>query len=650
MPSAGAPRRTAVLLLLLLLLGSACATGRPLESTPTLPRPVVDTTATPAPAASPTLVQPTPTAAKKLTLCLPEEPTSLYRYGVASPAAETAWAALYTQDYETLGYAPQAIGLERIPSLAAGDAAVRLVQVSAGDRVVDAAGEVLALAAGVRVRTADGLVTAFAGAPLIMEQIVVDFVMKPRIWADGEPVTADDSVYGFGLAQDPATPGEKGNVARTASYQATGNLRTRWIGLPGFLAQDFATMFWPPAPQHAWGDLSAEELLSAPRANREPLGDGPFRLVSWTPGEMMRLERNPHYYRRDEGLPRLDELTLRFVPDLNNRLALLLGGQCDIVVRDGLDRELIPFFDEAAAQGLAQPVYRDGPQRVELLMGVNSAAGYGDGAGRPDWFEDQRFRQALALCVDRQRLVERFAHGRSRVSDSYVPPGHPLHAVDIPRWPFDPTAANRLLDELGHGDGDNDGTREDSRSGAPLAFSLLAGAAPDERELGQQIASDLGACGLDVTVVAAADAVDSALAGRVFDLALFSSPATAVPDCERFAGWRIPGQEAADTAVAPPAFAATALNVTGWSDPAYDAACAAALGALPGTPRNISAHQEAQRLFAAALPALPLFLDPQTTVTRPGVRHVTNDPSARTDLWNLFAIDHAPADQNGASP
>ena len=482
---------------------------------------------------------------------------------------------------------------------------MRLVPVTTGDRVVNARGDAgHTLAPGEQLLTAGGAVETFDDAALVMEQQVVDFVIKPRTWSDGKPVTADDSVYSFELAADPATPGDKWVIDRTASYLATGTMRTRWTGLPGFRDANFTTNFWPPAPRHIWRDLSAVDLLSAPASARMPIGDGPFQLVSWEPGAQMRLERNPFYFRASEGFPRLDAVLFRFEPDVNARLSGLLDGTCDIVPRDGLTSDLLPFFAEAAADGLLRPVVRAGPQRRTLLLSAGDGT---TGPGQAGPFADAGLRRATALCLDRAGLVARVAHGRSAVSSSYVPAEHPLFAADVARWPYDPLAANRMLDELGYADSDGDGLRDQPATGLPLQLTLLAQRDPITRDVAEQIAHDLRACGLSLTLDLRDDFDPDALDGRPFDLALTSKPAPLIPDCERYASWQTGAGRREDP---PPGLAYTGTaspNLGGWSDPAFDTACAAALRALPGTTAAQDGHEEAQRLFAATLAAIPFY-------------------------------------------
>jgi hypothetical protein len=65
-------------------------------------------------------------------------------------------------------------------------------------------------------------------------------------------------------------------IERTATYETTGELATRWTGLPGFTDSTYFINFWQPLPQHLWGEFSAAELMQADESNRRPVGDGPL--------------------------------------------------------------------------------------------------------------------------------------------------------------------------------------------------------------------------------------------------------------------------------------------------------------------------------------------------------------------------------------
>ncbi len=583
---------------------------------------------------------------KHLTICMSQEPSTLYWHGRETLFDEAVLHGVYENDLTTLSYGYQPQGLETIPSLAQGDAAFRVVPVDAGDKVVDAVGNVVTLEPGIIVVTADGELVTFDGATLLMQQLVVDFALKQRFWSDGNPVTAADSVYSFRLAAHPDTPGDKFKIARTASYQASGNLSVRWAGLPGFKDDSFQTNFQHPLPQHAWEGLSEAELVTAEPSSRLPLGDGPYQIVQWQPGEMIRLEPNPYYYRAQEDLPRLDSVTFQFIPDSNQRISQLLAGQCQIITHDELDKELIPFFLEAQNAQLLKTSIRPGRLRQQISFGVNSWGEYGDGSGRPDWFEDLRVRQAVAMCINRQQIVDTTLSGHSFVPHSFIPAIHPLYAENVRQWSYDQTAANALLDEVGYLDSDLDSVREDPISGADFRVSLITSEDRSERQIAQIIKEQLLECGIDLVIESLPDQLrfaageENRINGRRFDLALTIAQAGHIPACEQFASWQISGPDSEQNLLTGELFTGwDGKNHTGWSDPAYDAACASALDAMPGTEAYTLAHEQAQLIFAENLPILPLYYSPRITAAVPEVPYINNDPSQNSELWNLFAVD-----------
>ncbi|MFQ5398137.1 MAG: peptide ABC transporter substrate-binding protein [Anaerolineae bacterium] len=605
-----------------------------------------ETAFTPEPEASPT-PEPKPPAPKELTVCMAQEPVTLYRYGRSLLVEDAVLHGLFENDFTTLSYATQAQGLEKLPSLADGDAVITAVEVAQGDRVVDTSGNVVPLEPGTRVMTTDGSEIVFDGAPLTLPQMEVNFHMKQRFWSDGAPVTAEDSVFGFTLDADPATPSDKAGVARTASYEAAGELSTRWKGLPGFLDHQYFTRFWPPLPRHLLGNLAVADLPETEAAARLPVGDGPFKITSWVAGESIRLERNPFYYRADEGVPRLDNVTFRFKKDPNDLVGQLLQGRCDVVTHDGLTMELASFLIEAENNNLLVSHFQTGTVYEHIDFGINSWGDYGDGRGRPDWFEDVRVRRAITMCTDRERMVEDILFGRSSVMHTFVPDIHPLYPADLPTWPYDIAAANRLLDEAGYVDSDGNGIREDPASGKEFQVTLDAtGNYRMNQQMAEAFRRNMLDCGIEVSLnylppsEMFSDDPASPLFGRRFDLGLFSWPVGGEPLCRLYASWEITGPDTeTNKATGAPYGGWQSVNNTGWWDAGFDAACRRAMRALPGTPDYTEGHQEALRIFADQVPAIPLLLRLKVAAVSPEVRHFQLDPTQKSELWNLFEID-----------
>lgn len=577
---------------------------------------------------------------KSLVICVGDEPESLYPYSSPrlSAVANHVHQAIYESMVTNLTFGYQAKGIEKLPSLADGDAMIRGAQVKAGDKVYDVNEDIVALRDGVQVRTMDGEVVTFRGEPLILPQMVVRFTLKPLVWSDGMPVTADDSVFSFELAADPETPIPKVDVERTASYQALDEHTVEWTSIPGYLDRNYFLRIWAPYPRHYWSQYSVGELVKAEETTVRPLSDGPFVLDEWVEGDYISLSRNEYYYRAAEGLPRVDQVVIKFVTSSSQLMAQMLAGQCDIATHDGLSIQDGPNLIEAEQGGLLKSFFQIGTVFEHIDFGINPVEDYA--LQRPDWFEDVLVRRAFVMCADRQRMVDELLFGRSEVMPSFVPAVHPLYPEDAETWPYDVTRASELLDEAGFLDADGDGIREDPRSGKPFQVVLLS---PEGNELTERAAQmfrqNLAECGVSVEVrptdseIYFADGPEGPLFGRRFDLAAFPWLIGTEPNCALYLSTRVPS---ADNG-----WNRNYNNETGFADERYDEACQRALKAMPGTPEYQTAHEEALRIWAQQVPIVPLFSRLKVAATLPRVRNFDLDPTEPSELWNLNEIDLA---------
>ena len=584
------------------------------------------------PAPSPTPIDTTP---RSLVVCMVSEPESLYPYsaanlGSAGLAAQAIRHAVYENLYTTLSYGFQAQGLEKMPSLAEGDALISEVTVTGGERVLDAQGRVVTLVAGTLLRDAAGNQVTFDGSPLTMIQMSVTFVMQPLVWSDGTPVTADDSVFSFELAADPLTPVSKEPIDRTVGYEALDERTVVWTGVPGLLDPLYFTNIWPPLPRHQLGDLGPQALLDADASNRQPLSNGPFVIEEWVAGSTLTLVPNEHYYRRDDGYPLLDQLTFLFVENSDQLMARLLSQQCDVATQDGLDVNRASLLLEAEAAGILVPYLQIGNVFEHIDFGVNSDIGV---EARPDWFEDVRVRQAMTMCTDRQRMVDELLLGLSEVSHAYIPSVHPLFPEELTRWPYDVERATALLDEALFLDRDGDGVREEPRVRNPLRLTLYFNASSEIRQKALAIFQEnMTECGIEIALesLPAPDLFDprGPVFGRRFELVAFPWLSGIRPPCNLYTSVSIPDEENGWRG----------NNNTGWSDPLFDEICGAAQRVAWDSDAYREQHQAAVVLFSEALPIIPLFSYLNVAAVQPHVRNFRMDSTQASELWNLYEL------------
>jgi len=596
---------------------------------------------------------PTP-ASRSLTICLGDEPDTLYPYGSLNSAARSVLSAIYDGPMDIVEYGYKPVILEEIPSIEDGNAQIVAVTVNAGDQVVDSSGNPVSLAVGVKIRPSecrgdDCIVTYDGSSSLQMDQMVVTFSMlEDLLWSDGVPITADDSVYSYELASDDATPVSKFLTDRTQSYESADDHTVQWWGLPGFIYADYYTNFWMPLPEHVWEEFSAAELLQAEVASKLPLGWGAYIIEEWKAGESIHLVKNLNYFRADRGLPKFDELTFLIMRDANAALTALTDGTCDLLdpsVRlDGQVGLLQKMQEEEQAKLMTAQT-----STMEWLgIGISPASydnGYNVSArqDRPDIFADARTRQAIALCLDRQKVVDTVLFGLSQVPDTYLPPDHPLHNGNVQTYNFNPVSGNQILQQVGWHDHDGEPSTPRQSfgvtnvpNGTPLILNYVTSSATQRRQVVDIFVQSLAQCSIglnpiyDTAVDLYAPGPNGPLFGRQFDLAEYAIGVNSLePQCGWFTTSQIPAE----------VNSWIGTNISGYKNPVFDSACQQALQSLPDEP-EYAMHQEAQAIFASDLPSIPLYLRLKIAAARSDFCGFSLDPSSSYSLAGIEEFDY----------
>jgi peptide/nickel transport system substrate-binding protein len=441
------------------------------------------------------------------------------------------------------------------------------------------------------------------------------------------------------LVADPDTAVSKYTVDRTTSYEATSDTTSVWTGLPGYIDSVYFTNFWSPKPRHLWQEelgYTALDLVEAEESSRTPLGWGPYVIKEWVAGDHITVEKNPNYFRSNEGLPYLDTIIYRFVADSNAAVAQLISGECDIATQDTAMEDQSELLLKLEQENIINPIFMTGTVWEHVDFGIKPIDEY----DRPNFFSDLRMRQAFAYCMDRQSVVESVLYGRSIVIHTYIPPEHPLYAEGLTEYAYDPDAGMALLDEMGWTDDDGDGVREAHgvegvADGTLLEFKWQSTTAPMRVTYMQIYQQNLAECGFQVNLenMSAteyfADGPEGPVFGRRFDTASFAWLTGVEPSCDLYLTEQIPAEDNAWAG----------QNSPGFSLEEYDAACNRALQALPGTEDYIEGHKDAQRIFSEQLPVVPLFLRLKLAASRPGVTGFIMDPTENSEMWNIEAFD-----------
>ena len=574
---------------------------------------------------------------KEIVICMANPPKSLYPHHDQSFSAETLRYALYEPLITQVGYDYQPSGLEQMPSLANGAASINKVMVEGGQRVVDHLGNIVLLLDGVTVINSAGEEAAYTGSAIEMEQMVVDFTLKPMVWSDGSPVTAEDSVFSYNLAAGDETAFRNSALAFTASYEAVDESTVRWVGWPGFRDQTFFTNVWQPLPSHQDEKILTADLKDEIGFTEKRLSSGPFVIAEFRDDGSIILQRNDHYFRQEQGYPLIDKILVRFGSG-EEFLAAEQAEPCDVITSDVFNLGNLSLLETAAQTTDWRVITAPGMVFEYIAFGVNPVSDYAE--RRPDWFEDPAVRQAMTMCTDRERMVQELTKGFGKVINTYVPDDHPLYPDDLAVWPYDPARANALLDDAGYQDFAGDGRRQDISSGVPMTITLGTNSeSPMRLGITEMMKENLADCGIPVETYNLtagtwySSGPEGRLFGRQFDLASLAWLSQILPDCGLFTSANITGPEEFGFG------GWQNTNITGWSNEAFDQSCHSALLSLYGGEGYGEAQQEALRIFGQELPAMPLFTNVKIAAIRNGIENVSLDSSQQSMLWNIYEWD-----------
>jgi peptide/nickel transport system substrate-binding protein len=583
-----------------------------------------------------------------LTICLGEEPDSLFLYGDNSDAAKSVLQAVYDGPFDVLGFNLQPVILDRMPTLENGAATLSPVTVNAGDLLVDNDGNMVKLAEGVLYRpsgcTTPECAIAYSGSePISVDQLTVSFKLRSGIkWSDGTSLSADDSVYSFQVARQLYPAVRPDLIRATQSYKVVDQTTVEWKGVPGYESGQYFTYFFTPLPRHAWGSIPIEELATNEISARRPIGWGPYVIMDWVSGDHISLIKNPAYFRAGEGLPHFDNLVYRFVSGGKEALDALLAGECDLIDRSvSLDSQASSLNELQNAGKINLAVQKETAWE-QITFGITPYD-----KARPSLFASKQVRQAVALCIDRPKIAATAAGDQDLVLDSYVLPDHPLYNPEVDRYNFDPTKADALLTAAGWLDSDNDpGTPRVSASvaglpnGTSFEFTYLVPNDPQEQATAGLVKESLARCGLQANIETKpweellASGPEGPVFGRNFDLAQFGWTTSLGPPCNLYLSTEIPGPY--------PEYPKGwgGANASGYQNPGFDKACLAALTSLAGTQENQAAQKEAQVIFSEDLPAIPLYPHSQLIASRPDLCGLSVDSPVSSAFWNLESLDY----------
>jgi peptide/nickel transport system substrate-binding protein len=278
---------------------------------------------------------------------------------------------------------------------------------------------------------APSLAESWSASP---DGLVYEFVLRRGVvFHNGDPLTAEDVKFSFERYRGAASKLFKDKVA---AVEVVDPLRVRFRLKEPW--PDFMAFYGTPATGAGWIVPKAYlQKVGDEGFKKAPIGVGPYKLVSFSPGLEMVLEAHDRYWRKP---PQVKRLVFRVIPDEATRLAALKRGEVDVAysIRGALAEEV-----------KRTPGLRLAPTLLPATFWIDFTTEQWN--PKSPW-HDRRVRLATSLAIDRQAINLAETLGFSKVASSIVPSSYEFY-WGPPPIPYDPAQSKKLLAEAGYPNG-----------------------------------------------------------------------------------------------------------------------------------------------------------------------------------------------------
>ncbi len=301
---------------------------------------------------------------------------------------------------------------------------------------------------------------------------------------DGSDLTLEDIVAKFNRAKDP----DSGHV-HTKYFTAIetieageGNTVTFTLNKPSS-----SLLF----------NLARPDSIIYPAALQEsqastPIGTGPFMFDEYIEGSEVRLIKNPDYYMA--GVPYLDAVNFKIMPDPDTRFAALQSGDINLIGTSLPPEQFLQLDSLAGLKGTS------GSATTEITVGMNESRAP---------FNNKLVRQAITYAIDKEAIVNGAMFGLGTVIGSHMSPSEPYYIDLSQQYSYNPEKARELLAEAGYPDGFT------IKFELPEPYNI-------ERRSGQVVAQQLAEVGItvDLSVVDWGTWINRIYLGHDYDMTI----------------------------------------------------------------------------------------------------------------------------------
>ena len=262
------------------------------------------------------------------------------------------------------------------------------------------------------------------------DQKTYEFKLRQGVkFHNGDPFTADDVKWSFERAKNKLLHDKVKDVVIVDPYRVRFVLHEPWPDFMTFYGTFVSGAGWVVPKKYM-------EQVGVEGFKKHPIGLGPYKFVSYTPGVELVMEAYEGYWRK---MPSVKRLVYKSVPEATTRLALLKRGEVDVAY----------LIDPA----MAEDVKRDPSLKLAFSGGIGTMyLDFLDMWDPKSPWADRRVRLAANYAIDRRALSDAETVGASPPTGNVVPKTFEF-SLPLEPYPYDPAKAKQLLAEAGYPNG-----------------------------------------------------------------------------------------------------------------------------------------------------------------------------------------------------
>jgi peptide/nickel transport system substrate-binding protein len=279
----------------------------------------------------------------------------------------------------------------------------------------------------------------------------VTWKLKKNVtWHDGKPFTADDCLFTWEFAADPATASVSIGTYKDIKVEKVDShtIKVTFAKPTPFWADPFVGVRGMIIPKHLFEAYKGAKSREAPH-NLKPVGTGPYRFVDFKPGDIVRGELNPNYHMPNR--PYFDTIEMKGGGDaISAARAVIQTGEFDYAWNMQVEDEILKRLEQGG-KGKADIVSGGNIEHIQL----NNTDPWKDVDGerssvktKHPFLTDPAVRQALNLLVDRAAVQEQI-YGRTGIATANFLNQPSRFQSKATKWEFNVEKANQILEAAG---------------------------------------------------------------------------------------------------------------------------------------------------------------------------------------------------------